>query len=46
LAENTWLNAPASEKIIFDAPITERWQAAAQQIGVNLSLMSSHAGHA
>jgi putative transcriptional regulator len=46
LSENAWLNAPASENIIFDAPITERWQAAAQQIGVNLSLMSSHAGRA
>lgn len=46
LADNAWLNAPASEDIIFNAPITQRWQAAAQQIGVDLSLMSSHAGHA
>lgn len=46
LADNAWLNAPASEHIIFNAPITQRWQAAAQQIGVDLSLMSSHAGHA
>ncbi|MFZ9310236.1 MAG: YqgE/AlgH family protein, partial [Arenimonas sp.] len=46
LADNAWLNAPASEHIIFNAHITERWQAAAQQIGVDLSLMSSHAGHA
>ena len=46
LADNAWLNAPASEDIIFEAPITERWQAAARQLGVNLSLLSSHAGHA
>lgn len=46
LSENAWLNAPASEAIIFDAPIAERWQAAAQQLGVDLSLMSRHAGHA
>ena len=46
LADNAWLNAPASEDIIFGAPITERWQAAARQLGVNLSLLSSHVGHA
>lgn len=45
-AGNAWLSAPASEAIIFDAPIADRWQAAAQQLGINLALISSHAGHA
>lgn len=46
LADNAWLNAPASEDIIFNAPIAARWKAAAQQLGIDLSLISSHVGHA
>jgi len=46
LADNAWLNAPASTQIVFEAPMAERWQAAAQQIGVDLSLISLQSGHA
>ena len=46
MANNTWLSCPADEKIIFDTPIEERWQAAAKLIGIDLSLLSNDAGHA
>jgi putative transcriptional regulator len=46
IANNTWLSCPADEQIIFHTPIEERWKAAAKLIGVDLSLLSSDAGHA
>lgn len=46
LAENAWLSAPASSKIIFDTPYEQRWKAAAALVGVNLSNLSGEVGHA
>ena len=46
MANNTWLNCPADEQIIFHTPPEERWQAAAKLIGVDLSLLSNDTGHA
>lgn len=46
MANNIWLSCPADEKILFDTPIEERWQAAAKLIGIDLSLLSNDAGHA
>jgi len=46
MANNTWLSCPADEQIIFNTPVEERWKAAAKLIGVDLSLLSSDAGHA
>ena len=45
LADNAWLTTPASEELIFEVPFNERWHAAARQMGVNMSLISPHAGH-
>ncbi len=46
IASNTWLNCPADEKIIFNTPVENRWKAAANLIGVDLTLLSSDTGHA
>jgi putative transcriptional regulator len=46
LAQNAWLSGPARSDIIFDRPSNERWQAAADLLGVDLNLLSSDAGHA
>lgn len=46
IAENVWLTCPADTNIIFDVPADERWQAAADRIGVDLSLLFTEAGHA
>ena len=34
---DSWLIAPAHNKIIFDKPVNERWKAAADLIGVDLT---------
>ena len=43
---NSWLNAPATTDIVFDLPFSDRWAAAAREIGIDLSRMSPDAGHA
>ncbi len=46
IAENAWLNSPASMDIIFKTPIERRWQAAGALLGVDLNLISGEIGHA
>ena len=46
MKSNSWLTTPADSRIIFDTPAELRWQAAAQLLGVDLSLLSGDAGHA
>lgn len=46
LAQNAWLTVPADERILFDTPFEQRWHAAARLLGVDLSTLSSTAGHA
>ena len=43
---NSWLNVPATTDIVFDLPFSDRWAAAAREIGIDLSRMSPDAGHA
>lgn len=43
---NSWLNVPTSPDIVFDLPFADRWAAAAQLMGVDISRMSPDAGHA
>ncbi|RLA30704.1 MAG: YqgE/AlgH family protein [Gammaproteobacteria bacterium] len=43
---NTWLTVPASPDIIFDVPFPDRWSVAAETIGIDISRISVHAGHA
>ncbi|MDY6942148.1 MAG: YqgE/AlgH family protein [Pseudomonadota bacterium] len=46
ILSNAWLNVPAKTEIMFQTPATERWQAAAALIGIDLDRLSSDAGHA
>jgi putative transcriptional regulator len=46
LSQNAWLNGPAQSDIIFNRPSQERWQAAADLLGVDLNLLSGDTGHA
>ena len=46
MAANTWLSCQAEEQIIFNTAVEDRWQAAADLIGVDIQLMSNDAGHA
>jgi putative transcriptional regulator len=43
---NSWLNVPASPGIVFDLPFADRWSAAAETLGVDISRMAPDAGHA
>jgi putative transcriptional regulator len=46
LVQNAWLSGPAKSEIIFQRASDERWQAAADLLGVDLNLLSSDTGHA
>lgn len=46
IVQNSWLTVPAEKHIIFDTPLEKRWTSAAEQLGIDLNLMSPHAGHA
>ena len=46
LKENGWLTVPATERILFDTPLEQRWEAAAALVGASLSNLAGYAGHA
>lgn len=46
LAQNSWLTVPVDQAIVFELPLGERWRAAANRLGVDLSLMTDYSGHA
>jgi putative transcriptional regulator len=46
ILDNAWLSLPLDERIVFDLPFEERWQAAWQLLGVDSSRVSFVAGHA
>ncbi len=43
---NSWLNVTATPDIVFDLPFVERWTAAAESLGVDISRLAPDAGHA
>jgi putative transcriptional regulator len=45
MTENAWLSAPAANSILFDLPSSQRWKAAAELMGINISLLTTQAGH-
>lgn len=46
ISRNGWLTAPAFERLVFEVPLEERWQAAADSIGVDLRRLTDYAGRA
>jgi len=46
MAENAWLSGPAEARIIFESPSEQRWQHAADLLGIDLNLLSTEIGHA
>jgi putative transcriptional regulator len=42
---NAWLNTPYTQHILFDTPVNMRWQAAAEQIGIDINQLTTQAGH-
>ena len=46
ISENAWLHWPANNELLFSTPVQKRWEEAAALLGVDLSLLSTDAGHA
>lgn len=46
IAHNTWLNVEADPRIIFDVPSKDRYQAAFELLGIDMSMLSGEMGHA
>jgi putative transcriptional regulator len=46
IVENSWLNVPATNSIIFETPFQSRWEQAASLLGVDLATITPDAGHA
>ena len=46
LAQNAWLTCPFDADILFNTSSELRLEAAAKHLGINLSLLTSQAGHA
>lgn len=46
MLDNTWLSVPATPELIFDVPFEKRWQSAANVLGIEISQLSTDAGHA
>ena len=46
IARNSWLSVEASENVIFNTPLEEKWPKAMAGLGVDVNKLSSQAGHA
>ncbi len=46
IRENVWLNAPANATFVFDHPLSGKWEASIQSLGINFGALSGDVGHA
>ena len=46
MKDNSWLNCPASQEVLFDTPFDARVSKAAESLGIDFNLISGRAGHA
>ncbi len=46
MQDNIWLSGPAESHIIFDTPVNQRWNSAANLLGIDIDQLSSDVGHA
>jgi len=46
IQNNGWLTCPANEQLIFETGPDEMWPRAMAMMGIDVSMLSSHAGHA
>jgi putative transcriptional regulator len=45
MLNNTWLNTPFGKEVLFETSINQRWNAAAERIGINITQLTAPAGH-
>ena len=46
IRQNAWLTVPADPRIIFEVEVEQRWTQAAASLGVDITTLSTGAGHA
>ena len=46
IRDNAWLSVLADSRIVFEIPFERRWDEAARKLGVDLTNLSTQAGHA
>lgn len=46
ILSNAWLNTPVDQAVLFQTPARDRWKAATRLLGVDVTQISSGAGHA
>ncbi len=46
IMQNAWFSTPVEHSILFDSLVEEKWQLAAQLIGMDYSKLTSQVGHA
>ena len=46
IRQNAWLTVPANPRIIFEVEVEERWAQAATSLGIDITTLSTGAGHA
>lgn len=46
IQNNGWLTCPANEQLIFETSPDDMWPRAMSMMGIDVSMLSSHAGHA
>jgi putative transcriptional regulator len=46
IQQNAWLTVPADPRIIFEVEVEQRWAQAATSLGVDMTTLSTGAGHA
>ena len=45
IAENSWLTVSADEKVLFETAIKQKFEAAGTLLGIDIRLLTQHAGH-
>jgi len=45
IMDNSWLNCPADNKILFNTPYDKRWHSAVDKLGIDVNFISDVAGH-
>jgi putative transcriptional regulator len=46
ILQNSWLNTPVDTSVLFKVPARSRWQSATRLLGLDVTQLSSGAGHA
>ncbi|XBC39507.1 MAG: YqgE/AlgH family protein [Buchnera aphidicola (Nurudea shiraii)] len=46
ILNNIWLTTSANNSILFNTPLSEKWVKSAQNIGIDINILSTNFGHA